>query len=598
MRAFQLYLLVLFSGSAALSWEIVWQILASLSIGVSAIGTAVTLAATMGGMSLGAILMARFLTRKEIHRSLLAYGFCELAIGLWGLVIRPAFKLVEACDESVFASAPSLAPSVHLALIFLILSVPTMAMGATIPILGLVAQRFGTSLASVYATNTGGAALGCLIIAFLLIPTIGVESTIHVIAAINIIVFLATILVEKRMARTTVQAKDKGGQMPGESIPIRVAIWIAGITGFATFALEVAWFRSLRSAFQSTTDTFAIILAAVLVALAIGGRLATLVRRNGWSMPLMLACGGILIIAVTPAIERFDLLETENEYWATMAKWATITLATVGPPILFLGVALPWLLDGAQTPRDWGRLYAVNTIGAIVGALMAAWILLPMLGFARSSWIVGVLVAITGISLTKKRLRWVLAMLSLVAVSSSVMLESGIGRERIQIGNMASDYQILDFEEGPDATTSIVELKSGDRGLFIDGFLASSGEKGSSYMAWMGHLPALLHPDPQRGLVICFGTGQTANALRQEPTKAVDIVELSSAVISMGHHFNPINDRVLDDPKVTTTIMDGRAWLRRTSRTYDVITLEPMPLILLGLTLFIQKNFIASLLDG
>ena len=83
-----------------------------------------------------------------------------------------------------------------------------------------------------------------------------------------------------------------------------------------------------------------------------------------------------------------------------------------------------------------------------------------MLGFARS-WIIGLLVAITGF--LKKRLRWVLAILSLLAVSSDVMLESGIGRERIQIGNMASDYQILDFEEGPD-TTSIVELKSGDRG--------------------------------------------------------------------------------------------------------------------------------------
>ena len=81
MRAFQLYLLSLFSGSAALSWEIVWQILASLSIGVSAIGTAVTLAATMGGMSLGAILMARFLTEKE-YRPL---SPTALRIGNWSL---------------------------------------------------------------------------------------------------------------------------------------------------------------------------------------------------------------------------------------------------------------------------------------------------------------------------------------------------------------------------------------------------------------------------------------------------------------------------------------------------------------------------------
>jgi hypothetical protein len=86
----------------------------------------------------------------------------------------------------------------------------------------------------------------------------------------------------------------------------------------------------------------------------------------------------------------------------------------------------------------------------------------------------------------------------------------------------------------------------------------------------------LLHESPRDALVICFGTGQTANAVRNEGVEQLDVVELSSAVLRMAHYFE-LNEGVLDDPRVTAHVMDGRAWLRRTDRRYDVITLEPMP---------------------
>jgi SAM-dependent methyltransferase len=109
-------------------------------------------------------------------------------------------------------------------------------------------------------------------------------------------------------------------------------------------------------------------------------------------------------------------------------------------------------------------------------------------------------------------------------------------------------------------------------------------------MYWMGALPARLHPDPQRALVICFGTGQTANALRQHVRGGVDVVEISRAVLAMAPHFGA-NQGVLDDPRVRAIAMDGRAWLRRSEQRYDVITLEPMPPNFAGVNSLYSKEF-------
>jgi spermidine synthase len=583
-------LLVLCSGFAALSWEVIWQLQASLALGVSALGTAITLAATMGGMTVGSIVTARWLERQPLSSPLLVYGLCELAIGLSGLVMQSGFSLLESLDAAVYGSFPAATAATHLIGIVLLLGVPTFAMGATIPILGLVSRRYGLSLASVYATNTAGAAFGCLLIAFALIPSLGVYLSIQILAVINIGVCLAAFFMQRGHSHE-IEKSSHTSEVEAQPLA-RYELWVAGITGFATFGLEVAWFRSLRAAFQSTTDTFAIVLASVLIALAAGARLAAWLQRRDISMVGFLTAAGVAIIAVTPLVERFDLIGLANGYWAIMFRWLGACLIVLGPPVLLLGVSLPWLLDRAVTPRAWGRMYAINTIGAVLGSLVAAWLLLPMLGFARTSWALGILVLGTGIAGLQMKGRIACAALGALALILGNVYESGIGRDRIQaLGLSAGDYRLIEFSEGPDATASVVETKDGFRGLYIDGFRAASGFTMSSYMTWMGHLPAMLHPNPKQGLVICFGTGQTANALRSENLEHVDVVDLSPAVIEMAHHFTHLNKGVLEDPRVKPIVMDGRAWLRRTETMYDVLTLEPMPPNFAGVNALYSEEF-------
>jgi len=126
--------------------------------------------------------------------------------------------------------------------------------------------------------------------------------------------------------------------------------------------------------------------------------------------------------------------------------------------------------------------------------------------------------------------------------------------------------------------------------LMIDGFSASSTGLGTHYMAWMGRLPMLLHTRPERALVICFGTGQTANAVRQEGVSHLDVVDISAAVFSVAPLF-VINQNVLQDPRVHAAVMDGRAWLRRSRDLYDVISLEPMPPTFAGVNSLYSLEF-------
>jgi hypothetical protein len=129
--------------------------------------------------------------------------------------------------------------------------------------------------------------------------------------------------------------------------------------------------------------------------------------------------------------------------------------------------------------------------------------------------------------------------------------------------------------------------------LYIDGFTATSDDPvAGHYMRWMGSLPALLHPDPVDGLVICFGTGQTADALRRELRGRLDVVEISRAVLELAPLFEANHD-VLGAPDVEAIVMDGRAWLRRSDRRYDVITLEPMPPNFSGVNALYSREFYA-----
>jgi spermidine synthase len=590
-RRAAIHALVGFGGVAALSWEVLWQIRASLALGVSALATAITLAAAMGGMATGSFLAGRWLRGRPLAWPLRVYGALELAIGAAGLATPTGFRLLERIDVLLYAQSPALAPFGHALGVALLIGPAAIAMGASIPVFARVGAAHGVSLAGLYGANTLGAAAGVLLNAFALVPWLGLQESGLAVAAANASVFAAARALERRPAAAPPPAPEPPPRLP----PAR-ATAVVFATGFATFALEVAWFRGLRGAFQSSTDSFAIMLFAVLLALGAGARIAPALRRHGVEPSPLLGAAAVAILLATPFVERMDLLVSGTTGYAErIARRAAMALATLGVPMLLLGAVLPWLLEEYQKRGGAGWLYAQNTLGSVAGSLLATWCLLPTLGFARTAWAVGAGVALLAAGVRARGRALVLAA-GAAALALAVRATEDLGRRRVLGTSTWTDLEVVAFEEGVEATAAVVEghvteARGTARALVIDGFVATAEDMPSvSYMAWMGRLPMLLHPDPRRALVLCFGTGQTAHAVRQEGPERLDVVELNPAVLRMAPHFRS-NGGVLDDARVRTIVMDGRAWLRRNPERYDVVTLEPMPPHFAGTNALYSREF-------
>ena len=584
-----IHAMVAVGGVAALSWEVLWQLNASLALGVSALGTAITLATTMAGITVGSLLAGRFLRSRSTLRPIRLYGALEALIGLSGIAMLPGFALLERLDSVVYAASPGLAPALHALGIAVLLGPPTLAMGATVPLFAQIARSYHTPVAALYGINTLGASVGVVLIAFVLVPALGVSTTCQLVALLNLAVFAATWVIEVRQPDVPGEA---GEAIERPRFSPAVAGTVVFFTGWVTFGLEIAWFRSIRAAFGSVTDSFAIMLGSVLLALGVGARLVPRLRKTQIQPATLLLLAGVGILIVTPLVERMDVFASLDLPYGTLLGWRfLLALLTLGPPMLLLGMVLPWLLAEFGDPERCGWLYGSNTLGAVFGSLFAAWVLLPWLGFARSAWLMGLLIVAVAAALSATRVRMLALVSGGLALAVATIFTSSLGRDRI-LGVRGDDAtQIVAFEEGPDSTVSVVSVNDGARLLVIDGFVATSENlEGEFYMQLMGRLPMLLHPDPKNALVICFGTGQTANALREENPLHLDIVELSPAVLSMASHFES-NRNVLGDERVRAVAMDGRAWLRRTDRLYDVVTLEPMPPLFAGVNALYSKEF-------
>lgn len=582
-------------GAAALAWQVIWSHQLGITLGASARGVALTVATAMAGMTLGSLACGRLLRERRPLDPVLLYGLLELAIGLLALLPAALGGGIMAADARVHRESPALATPFTILALILTIGPATLAMGATLPIMGLLARSGGTPLSRLYSFNTAGAAIGTLVAAFVLMPRYGLAGTSLVLVFTHLFLALSCFFVFLKTRSTpdaSIKEPKKNETVLEEQPP--GAGWIAFLSGAAAFLLEVAWFRSLKSAWFSTADSLAVMLFCFLIALAAGAALAPWWRTRRWSLALAFIAAAFLVLMVTPLIDRFDSVDLFQKSGALrQLSRLFIGLLVIGPPVVFLGIALPTLLDAARGPRDWARLYAINTVGAVVGANLAAWILLPAIGPSATTAVAAAFLAIAAMrQIPSWRNRATLACL-LAAFLGMIHLVARRDPHEVVGASRAigGPVETLALRHGPDATISVVGFEGG-KALLINGFFttAEAADPRSHYLDAIGRVPMLLHPDPRRALVICFGTGQTAHAVREEGPLSLDLADLNEAVFDMAGFFEANHD-VLADPRVSRHVMDGRAWLRRTSTRYDVVTLEPMPPFFSGSNSLYSREF-------
>ena len=570
--------------------------------------TSMTLSSFMGGLALGNGLVGRY--GHRIKRLIRFYALVEIVIATAGVGLTYAFPAVTAALVFLFRpflDQPLVLNTLRFLIAFVLMLAPTTAMGATLPLLvtTLCASdpRFGRVLGRIYGWNTLGAVAGAMVCEIVLITHLGIKGAALAAGALNLTAAVAMLLFAREREKEGVAAFETALSEPTPSLSF--AGWrllvAAFFSGGILLALEVVWFRFMTLFVISTGLAFTFMLAVILTGIGLGGLIAGFLLGKHPAMSrfagvVALACG-IVCIANYVAFQ----IGLPNDLWTL--DWNLIvkmSLRLMFPTSLLSGMLFTWLGDAANREignetRTTGLLTLANTTGAMVGAFVGGFVLLPDLGMERSLFLLAAgygAVALcvgapaAGGNPARRAPIWY-GGLAVFAIVLGLFPFGLMNNRYVQIparkytGDGAA---IVEVREG--LTETIHYMRKDFLGaplyyrLVTNGF-SMSATVGSSnrYMKLFTYWPVAVHPNLRSVLLIGYGVGSTAKSLTDTRSfETIDIVDTSRDVLDMNRLVYPDpKDHPLSDPRVKVHVEDGRYFLLSTSRKFDLITGEPPP---------------------
>ena len=632
-----------FSGSTGLIYQNVWVRILGLYFGNTATAISAVLTAFMSGLALGSWLVSG--RSDRVRNPLLTYAVIEFIIGCYCLLTPRLLSVAhDAYSAQVVANGLGLWPRTLLqfALCLVVLILPTALMGATLPILSAGLQRImGTvsrTVGNLYAINTFGAVAGTVITAFVLLQYVGAHEAILLAAAINIAIgtVLAVFSVASRTGRMAVRerqaeqrsrAQEAAAEDPSERALRRYILTAFFVAGFCALTCEVIWTRVLCMMIGSSVYSFAVILTAFLLGIALGSYLFALFwgdRKVGiGSFGIVEAAIGLFCIALTVVFSWMPevflgLFLGYNKIAlpeGLLAAELLIAFAIVAPPTVLMGLAFPLVTKvltdaGGGLGSSVGRAYASNTAGAILGSCLSTLVLVPLIGMRAVILIAGLLYVATGVAAmliaaararsvgwsavatTVGALAVILAIVlppwSTSALSFGVFQSNQVGNADVTdlLGDARQNPERLVFyREGPSAVVSVSKWERGGGkkayAIAVNGKVDASTSPGDMPTQVMtGHLPCLLMDDPKRVVLIGLGSGISAACIaRHSSVEDVTCVEIEPNVaVGARGFFGDLNDEILvpgKDPRFHLAVDDGRSFVQRSAEPFDIIISEP-----------------------
>ncbi len=588
------------SGVAALTLELLWGRELALAFGSSQYAVAAVLAAFMLGLGIGSFLGGRLADRVAAPAGVAARIELALAVAgpLWslGLLRLPALAAA-ILPEAGNATRPAFLIG-RLLTGVAVLVLPTTLMGAGFPLLARAAGRTVPELhhgiSRLVAGATLGGVAGVIATGLLVLPVAGVPGGAAVAAAASLGAALAALAAQRALnGRPDRRAAEPVPPLEFDRRAIAL-LAAAAVSGGLVLAAETVWHRALLMVMANSTATLTLLLAVTLAGLAAGAAASgRLLARGGqplaWWARLQ-AAASLLLVAQALLIDRIALaarLLRPDTGWARVLVPPLVLGGSVILPVaVLLGAAWPLLL-AAATPRveDGGRrlgaMGVVNSIGAALGAAGAGFLALPALGFGRCLVLLAACHAGLAAAAASGRQR---SLALGAAVAAGLLAIGALAAPRFAAVSLPSlaghpDTQILAYRESPSGTVVVTEDQAtGVRSMYVD----NNAVIGSTYDAlkvvrMLGLVPALLHPQPERVLVIGYGAGVTTATIAAVPgVESIEVAEIVPEVIEAASFFEPLNHDVLRDPRVRVAANDGRNHLLLGGAPYDVITCDPV----------------------
>jgi len=623
------------SGATGLIYEVVWCRRLTLVFGVTVLAYSTVLAAFLGGLALGSLILGRLADRRTDH--LRVYAVLEGGVGLICFLTPWLFRLVERAYVAIYPGIENGVWAQHMvrfALAAAVMLVPTALMGGTLPVLSRARVHrlgeVGTGVGALYGINTLGAVLGAGAAGFFLLPTVGLRGSIYLAAVVNLGIAVMA------FATYTAQPKDAPaaeGGAPEEPLPAfrrasHAALLLAyGLSGAAALTYEVVWTRILALAFGTSVYAFSGMLVAFLAGIALGS-IVPAAKRLAWAdrlgnpfvwFGLIEVAIAALVTLATPLLDRLPfvflaMLRTFGpRFWALQFGAVAVAFLIMLPPAALMGFAFPLVTRMATEGigalgRRLSAVYAANTFGTVVGSFAAGFILIPLIG---ARWTLAVAVGLNALVGTAYLLGSLRRQPVLAPVGLGMAALAGLAWLTMPDWNhyvlsagayvphyagaylhgdprqMMEQKKLLYYRDALTATLSVTRVEAPDPAdptgrtlrrivsLQINGKTdASTGDLSTQLMH--GHLPLLLCNDPRSVLMIGLASGCTLGAVEQHrQVQHIDCVEIEPRMVEVTPWFREVNRNCLADRRARLIINDARNFVLVSREQYDVLTSEP-----------------------
>ncbi len=571
----------------------------------------------MGGLALGNAIVAKF--HDRLARPVRVYAFLEFTIGIGGIAVvllLPQFPSLLGPVLGGLTETPAVLNTVRASIAFSVLVVPAIAMGATLPVLAQALSRkdpnFGSNIGFLYGWNTLGAMLGVIGAELVLVPLLGILSSGFVALLCNLLAAAIALKFSEASEADALQVDSAVTAPLAIDSRTRRYIAVAFLSGGLMLALEVVWFRFLLLTRDGTSLIFAVMLAVVLGGIAIGGLVAGRLfardeRAFRW-LRHVTAASAALVVLTYWGYDLFAVYDRDRD--TTTAEFLLYSVSLMLPVAFLSGVAFTMVNRAVKdnlgaSARTAGIATFFNTTGAMLGSLLAGFLLLPTLGMELSFFTIAALYALLALAVpseqpaTQTNVLWSRGTIAAAAVALLVfpfglMQESFFGATARHLPN----HSLLSAREGLVETVRYYSSNAFGQPkyyrLVTNGHsMSATSTAAKRYMKLYVYWPLAVKPDSKDALLISYGVASTAKALTDSSNlESIDIVDISEDILEMSSIVYPGEENPLRDDRVQVHIEDGRFFLNTTGKRYDLITSEPPPPKIAGVVnLYSQEYF-------
>jgi spermidine synthase len=615
------------SGIGALIFETLWLRLSGLAFGNSVWAAALILSSFMGGLALGSAIAASSRIRR--WRPLHLYAVLEVLVAFFGCTIVFGLPVLGEWMRPVWQTLWNYQPTLlglRFIVSFLVLLVPTTAMGLTLPVIvqdpALRQANFGRLIGFLYGSNTLGAVVGALLGEAYLIGAFGLRGTGLAAGLAGCLAAVFASLVARYSGDRSLPSKFPLRFDARYRPPWRLLLVSFG-TGCILLCLELVWFRFLRLFVASSPTAFAIMLAVVLAGIGFGAIVAGAIHRRSTRLNHLLP---VLLLLAAIATLLCYLFFPENLAQSRTGifdfSWRAVALVSIAlmfPVALLSGILFPSLAAKVQASmgdrmNSTGITTLFNTAGSAVGPLLASFVLLPSVGYQWSLLLCAAGYFLLSVIVTDRAdwsIRRPIGLVTIALCATVVLLLAFFPYQRVE-SHFAHATRPHEIDEHGHVLAHLVKRIEGTsdtwqllrRDLFGEPYyyrlltnafsMSATNPYSQRYMRLFAYLPLAFRQESEDVLLISYGCGVTADAfLHGSHVKRMDVVDISKEVFALADFYSGINySNPLRDPRVHPVVQDGRFFLQASPRQYDIISGEPPPPKVAGsVNLYTQQFF-------